>query len=145
METTQTYSERLYRSNTDKFIGGVCGGIAEQYRIDPSIVRVLTVLLTLGTGFGLILYIIMWIVVPERPHGETAPINGRTSDWNSYLPGVILIGVGSILMIVQVFRWLHWHVVWPVLLILVGLGLVFYNTGRKSKNGFINSTGRDGI
>jgi phage shock protein PspC (stress-responsive transcriptional regulator) len=138
-------SNRLYRSSTDKFIGGVCGGLADHYRIDPSIVRVLAVLLTLGTGIGLVLYIAMWIVVPLRPYGEAASTTGgRTTGWNSYLPGVLLIGAGAILMIVQVFRWLHWYVVWPVLLILVGLGLVFYQSGRSSKDHFVNMTGRDG-
>jgi phage shock protein C len=131
METTQTMSDRLYRSSTDKYIGGVCGGLAEHFRIDPSIIRVLAVLLTLGTGIGLILYIVMWIVVPQRPYGEVAASDKPIAGWNSYLPGVILIGVGAILLIVQVFRWLHWHMIWPIFLILIGLGLVFYH-GNKS-------------
>lgn len=133
METTQTMSDRLYRSSTNKFIGGVCGGLAEHFRIDPSIVRVLAVLLTLGTGIGLVLYIVMWIVVPQRPYGEPVPTGERMAGWNSYLPGVVLIGAGAVLMIIQVFRWLHWHVMWPIILVLIGLGLVFYHGGKGNR------------
>lgn len=145
METTQTYTHRLYRSSTDKFIGGVCGGIAEYYAIDPSIVRVLTVLLTFGTGVALFLYIAAWIVVPKRPYGEVPPAAEHRTGWNSYLPGVILVFAGALLLFIQVFKWLHWHFIWPLLMILVGLGLVFYNTGRHSRNGNVNTTGRDGL
>lgn len=124
-------SERLYRSSTNKFIGGVCGGLAEHFRIDASIVRVLAVLLTIGTGIGLLTYIVMWIIVPKRPYGETPAFADKPmAGWNSYLPGVIMIGVGAILLIVQVFKWLHWHMIWPIVLILVGLGLVFYHGGK---------------
>lgn len=144
METTQTESNRLYRSSTSNFIGGVCGGLAEHYQIDPSIVRVLTVLLTIGTGFGLILYIAMWIIVPLRPLGEPVQTGARMAGWSTYLPGVLLIGAGALLLIIQVFKWLHWQVIWPVLLILVGLGLVFYNSGRSKRDHFVNMTGRDG-
>ncbi|MBI5266230.1 MAG: PspC domain-containing protein [candidate division Zixibacteria bacterium] len=126
-------NEKLYRSTTDKFVGGVCGGLAEFFRIDPSIVRVVFVLLTLASaGTGIIAYLVMLIVIPKRPYGEETPATERTG-WNSYLPGVILIGVGAVLLIVKVFQWIHWHMVWPVILILIGLALVFYNTGRSRK------------
>ncbi|NOR84795.1 PspC domain-containing protein [archaeon] len=60
--------KRLYRSNNEKMISGVCGGVAEYFDVDPTIVRVLWVFLTLtGLGFGLILYIIMAFMVPENP------------------------------------------------------------------------------
>lgn len=126
-------NEKLCRSTTDKFVGGVCGGLAEFFRIDPSIVRVVFVLLTLASaGTGVIAYLVMLIVIPKRPLGEAAPAVERTG-WNSYLPGVILIGVGAVLLIVKVFQWIHWHLVWPIILILIGLALVFYNTGRSRK------------
>jgi phage shock protein PspC (stress-responsive transcriptional regulator) len=60
METTK----RLYRSKTDKIIGGVCGGIANYFNIDPVIVRLLCVALLLINGISLIAYIITWIVMP---------------------------------------------------------------------------------
>lgn len=59
--------KRLRRSSTDSIIAGVCGGIAEYFDIDPVAVRVAYVLLTLFTAFsGVLAYIILWIVMPQR-------------------------------------------------------------------------------
>lgn len=57
----------LYRNANDKVLGGVCSGIANQLKIDPTIVRVLFALITFGGfGTGFLLYIILWIVLPEK-------------------------------------------------------------------------------
>ena len=57
---------RLTRASTDKMLAGVCGGIAQYLNMDPTLVRLLFVLITLGTGFipGIISYIVMAFVVP---------------------------------------------------------------------------------
>jgi len=60
--------DRLYRSRDERVVVGVCGGIADSMDIDPSLVRIVFVLLALAGGFGLLLYIIMAIVVPEEPN-----------------------------------------------------------------------------
>ncbi|MFH1050622.1 MAG: PspC domain-containing protein [bacterium] len=57
--------KRLYRSTKDRMLAGVCGGLAEYFDIDPVIIRVLFVVVTLGAGVGILGYIILWIVVPE--------------------------------------------------------------------------------
>lgn len=57
-------ARKMYKSSTDKKISGVCGGIAEYFDIDPTLVRVITVLLILGWGSGLILYIVLALVMP---------------------------------------------------------------------------------
>jgi phage shock protein C len=60
--------KRLYRSSTDKKIAGVCGGLAEYFNIDPTIIRVIFVLLLLPGGFpGFIPYVILWAVAPLKP------------------------------------------------------------------------------
>ena len=60
--------KRLYRSRKDKVLGGVCGGIAEYFQIDPVLVRLLWVIFILiSMGLGIIAYIIAWIIVPEEP------------------------------------------------------------------------------
>ncbi len=69
METT-----RLYRSSSSSVIGGVCGGLAEYLNADPVIFRVLFVLAVLIGGGGLLLYIILWIVIPLK----AAPFIGQT-------------------------------------------------------------------
>lgn len=59
--------KRLYRSREDRRISGVCGGIAEYLGIDPTVVRILWVILALAGGPGVLLYIIMAVIVPEEP------------------------------------------------------------------------------
>ncbi|MFO7837112.1 MAG: PspC domain-containing protein [Candidatus Thorarchaeota archaeon] len=67
VEDEEGKQKKLYRSRDDKVIGGVCGGIAEYTGIDATIIRVLWILLTLGYGAGLIIYIILMIVIPMEP------------------------------------------------------------------------------
>ena len=55
--------KRLYRSRTDRMIGGVCGGIAEYFNVDPTLVRLAGVIL-LFAGIGVPAYLIAWIIVP---------------------------------------------------------------------------------
>jgi phage shock protein C len=59
--------KRLYRSRNDRKVAGVCAGIAEYYGWDPTMVRVGWVILTLLGGSGILLYLIMWLVMPEAP------------------------------------------------------------------------------
>src|SRR6185503_12213423 len=67
-----TYAERrsrgrLYRDSSDKFIGGVCSGIANYLNTDPAIVRILFAIVTFGGfGLGFLIYILMWMVLPTR-------------------------------------------------------------------------------
>ncbi|OIO26216.1 hypothetical protein AUJ14_02345 [Candidatus Micrarchaeota archaeon CG1_02_55_22] len=58
--------KRLYRSSSDKMLGGVCGGIAEYFSVDPTLVRVLWVVLSLAYGMGVLLYLLLWLLVPKR-------------------------------------------------------------------------------
>jgi phage shock protein C len=57
--------KRLHRSLTDKKIAGVCGGVAEYLGWDPTLVRLLWVILTLLGGSGVLIYMVLWIVMPE--------------------------------------------------------------------------------
>jgi phage shock protein PspC (stress-responsive transcriptional regulator) len=56
--------KRLHRSRTEKMIAGVCGGLAEYFGVDPTLIRVLWVLITLLAGVGVLLYLILWVVMP---------------------------------------------------------------------------------
>ncbi len=58
--------KRLYRSNTDRMIAGVCGGMAEYIKLDPTMVRLLFALLSIFTaGGGLLFYIVAAVIIPE--------------------------------------------------------------------------------
>jgi phage shock protein PspC (stress-responsive transcriptional regulator) len=59
--------KRLYRSRNDRKLAGVCAGIAEYYGWDPTLVRVAWIVLTLLGGSGILIYLIMWLVMPESP------------------------------------------------------------------------------
>jgi phage shock protein C len=55
------------RSSSDKKIGGVCAGVADYFDLDPTIIRVVWLLLILCGGTGLIAYLVLWIVLPLAP------------------------------------------------------------------------------
>ena len=57
-------NQRLTRSTTDTMLGGVCGGIAQTYNLDPTLVRSLFVVATLLGFSGILLYLILWVVIP---------------------------------------------------------------------------------
>ena len=59
-------TKKLYRVENDRILGGVCGGVAEYFNLDPSLVRVGLALFCLLGGAGIVLYIIMWLIVPTK-------------------------------------------------------------------------------
>ncbi len=65
-EADEPEKERLYRSSRDRIAAGVCGGVAEYTGWDVSLIRLGFILLTLMSGLGLVLYLIMWLVMPLR-------------------------------------------------------------------------------
>lgn len=64
---TTTEYKKLYRSRKESMIAGVCGGLAEHFKIDPTLVRLLFVLFFFLGGCALLIYVIMWIIVPLAP------------------------------------------------------------------------------
>lgn len=64
--------KKLHRSTTDKQIAGVIGGIAEYFEVDPTILRLVFLLITVFTGFvpGIVFYIVAALVMPKQPAGE---------------------------------------------------------------------------
>ena len=58
--------KRLYRSRTDRMIGGVCGGLGRYFNVDPSLIRLAFVLLLVFGGSGFLLYVILWVILPEE-------------------------------------------------------------------------------
>ncbi|MBS3938625.1 MAG: PspC domain-containing protein [Peptococcaceae bacterium] len=59
--------KRLYRSRSSRMLGGVCGGIAEYANADPTVIRLLVLLMVLAMGSGLLFYIAAWVIMPEGP------------------------------------------------------------------------------
>lgn len=122
--------KRLYRSRKERILGGVCGGIAEYLETDPTIVRLIAVLLILLAGSAIVAYLIAWIVVPEKPEEEVGlPKEGSTTQGeekknNRQILAWILLVVG-ILWLSQTFShfWFRFiphpgQILFPLLLIV---------------------------
>lgn len=67
--------KQLYRSRTNRKLAGVCGGIGEYFNIDPVIVRLLWMALTLLAGWGILVYILAIILIPNHPDQNKEPVN----------------------------------------------------------------------
>jgi phage shock protein C len=67
--------KRLHRSRTEKMIGGVCGGLAEYFDVDPTVVRVVWVALAILPipGSAILAYIILWAIMPQEPPAPMPP------------------------------------------------------------------------
>ncbi len=144
----------LYRSQKDRMLGGVCGGLGDYLGIDSTLVRLFFVLLTMGSGVGVLIYFALWIVAPD----ETQLANGTTWEDNfkestkdfgararnvgeefgravrtphpksGIIIGTALIIAGSLLFIDNLsIPWLWWFnfdILWPGLLVLGGSMLI---------------------
>lgn len=64
-DSTTKNSKRLYRSTQDRLLAGVCGGLGEYLDVDPTIVRLVFILICLAGGSGLLIYLILWLVIPS--------------------------------------------------------------------------------
>ena len=146
------YQKRLYRSRFDTVIGGVSGGLAKYFNIDPLLVRVLFLVLALFAAGGIIAYIILWIVMPVEPdeyfkrsnnfenttnmENEETSTNRETKEYKPYpgykkpnnngslIAGILLITVGGIFLISRFIPHIDFGDLWPVILIVVGIIII---------------------
>lgn len=144
---------RLYRSSADRMLGGVCAGLGQYLGLDPIFIRIFFVLLTIGGGAGVLIYILLWILIPEAEAGQigsaetiragTESIKQRAqtlgADMRSLLAGgnpqaALIVGVALVLLGLVFLgqnlqlawlRWLSADVIWPVLLIVAGAALLW--------------------
>lgn len=137
--------ERLYRSRSDRMLFGVAGGMAKSLDLDPSVVRLVWALLVLAGGVGLLLYIVAAIVIPEEPlggaagaaSGDSAGAAGPGTSSSGSQPrasrprgnapviiGLALVAVGVWLLVRRFLPTIDSDLIWPALLVLVGIVLV---------------------
>jgi phage shock protein C len=123
---------RLYRSQTNKVIAGVCGGLAEYLNVDTTIIRLVWVLLTLLGGSGIILYVLAFFIVPEKPivMGD-APFPVKSEFGSARIFGILFVAAGAVLLldnlgILSFCRlWdTSWEFVFPGILMLSGIYLL---------------------
>ncbi len=139
-------AKKLYRSRNQKMVGGVAGGIAEYFDIDPVLVRAGFVLSVLGWGGGILLYIILWIIIPFRaleqvgvspdgiPIGRENPFDEEISLEDTHIKdkrrnifGALLIALGLLMLIDNILPDISIDNWWPLLLILIG-GYILVNS-----------------
>ena len=71
-------TKTLYRSTSDKMIGGVCGGLGKYFEIDPTVVRLLFALIFFGFGAGFMIYVLLWIIMPEaKTQSQKLEMSGK--------------------------------------------------------------------
>jgi phage shock protein PspC (stress-responsive transcriptional regulator) len=150
----------LFRSRTDRVIGGVAGGIARSLHSDPAIIRIVFAVLVIFGGGGLLLYLILWIAIPEEPFqffqestvaGEPKPADEAGTTEPVFTPaaypprrnngalivGLILISVGALFLIDRLLPNIHFriHDFWPVIIVVAGIALIFSSfSGSKKYN-----------
>lgn len=134
--------KKLYRSKTNRIIFGVCGGLGEYFEIDPLIVRILFIVLSLAHGAGIIAYILLAIVVPEEggkvkkngdseseEKAEEAKDGGAWIKNTKNIFGLIIVLLGLNILFEEVFQynffsWINWGIVLGLLVILLGAKII---------------------
>jgi len=142
-------NNRLYRSTTNKVIGGVSGGLGDYLNIDPVIVRIVFVLLAIFGGSGVLVYIILWIVIPEQKYlfgtninkdekvevDIESVINAKNKKRNSSLiAGIVLIAFGLLILMDRLIPMYNLWDFWPLLLVAAGVILIKPELFSSSKN-----------
>ena len=133
---------KLYRDEQHKTIGGVCAGLATYFNVDISLVRVLFVLAAILGGGGVIGYIVLWIVIPNKPlyspsdafftesqpkpPFNVAPVQKQLTT-GRVAGGIILMLLGIYLLLEQsgLIPRIHFRLFFPVVLIAIGLVFMF--------------------
>ena len=138
-------TKKLYRSQEDHVLGGVAGGIGEYLEIDPLIVRLVWLAL-IFSGVGVLLYIIAWVVIPNKPGlGKQAAdeirdkanaaahevrkamgMKNKKEDYSiAYIFGALLIILGLGIFFQDIVGIDFWKNLWPIFLIVIGLVLIY--------------------
>lgn len=145
-------AKELYRDKQRASIGGVCAGLSDYFNLDVTLVRALFLVALFGFGTGVLLYIILWIVVPEKKitfqeptvdytvneAGETQPtqenLGRRKKNNESVIGGLVLLTLGVIFLADEFVPWFEFHKLWPLILVAVGVGIIWNNNKHKNIN-----------
>jgi len=123
-------TKRFYRSRKHKMLGGVAGGLAEYFKVDVILVRLLFVLVFLAVGGGLLIYLILWIITPLEPYSaqqdakEDQPDERQGNNNRALLFGISMILIGFFYLLDAFLPDLQIKLFWPVVLIVAGVMLI---------------------
>jgi phage shock protein PspC (stress-responsive transcriptional regulator) len=145
-------TNNLFRSKSSRVVAGVCGGLGKYFSMDPVIWRVIFILLSLVGMSGVLIYIILWIALPDEndyiiindnPQSQTIFSGENGMETNGALwGGIILILLGVMFLIDKFIPTIHFGDIWPVLLIIGGILLVHnaYKNINNNSNSDNNQT-----
>ena len=134
-------NKRLQRDLQNKVLGGVCSGLGNYFDMDATFWRILFFVLFLFGCSGLLIYIILWIVMPAATYvpgaqpaaPEEASADGARKKKNSNMAaGLTLIGIGAICLLARYVPQINWHTAWPILLIVLGVILIIPFKSKES-------------
>ena len=109
---------------------GVCGGLGRYLGVDPVLLRVAFVILTVAGGSGILIYLVAALVIPKERPGEEVGATRRTSGaTGSVLAGTAMIAIGTILLVDRFVSWFD-KVTGPVTLIALGVAVLVWGTRR---------------
>lgn len=132
-------AKKIYRSKTDRRISGVCGGLGEYFNIDPNIIRLFWLLLSISTGGGgIIAYIVCSIIIPEDDNSTIyyEDYNQSTFKNTATFIGLALIVTGSVLLMKIIWpqfyiKFHNFRKFWPILLIIAGIYILYKQYNEK--------------
>ncbi|ADQ15423.1 PspC domain-containing protein [Halanaerobium hydrogeniformans] len=132
-------AKKLYRSRDDRMVAGVCGGIAEYFNVDSSLIRLALLFIFLFRGFGLFAYLIAWLVISEKPIYKTNEeieedyyieekaeenVENENENKRQKLFAVLLIIIGFLFLVDIWLPNIYWQRYWPIVLIAAGFMLL---------------------
>jgi phage shock protein C len=147
MTAQESPSRKLYKSRKDKIIDGVCGGIAEYFEIDPTIVRIIWFVSAFLHGLGILAYVIAAIIVPPNPEHQNLQKSEKKTHQPQIVWGILLILFGSFFLLrtwrlpffwhwpIHIWHWDWWHLPWSVIgpAFLIVLGIFYIYLALKSE------------
>lgn len=143
--------KRLYRSQTNRVFAGICGGFAEYLNLDPTLIRVLWIFLTVFGGSGIILYIIAYFIIPRNPDQSLAAQSSGANLQAARIIGGILVFVGSVILLDNLdffhfHRWMRvsWEFFLPVMLIAAGAYMLMRRSQESAPPSESPSGGQEG-
>lgn len=150
--------QNLYKSRNNKVFAGVCGGLAEYFKVDPTLIRLAWALAFFVGGSGFILYILAMIIMPESPVEQAKPssapppavviddddenetaapppfaaaqsTNGNGEEKRRQILGLILVAIGGYFLLERFFPVFDFDNWWPLILVVIGIVILFKGKG----------------
>jgi phage shock protein C len=135
----QSKPKSLYRSKKDRVLGGVAGGLGEYFEVDSTLIRLIFIILFFSGGTGLLLYLVLWLIMPSKPGKKIADertikenveeIRTKAEEMGHRQGrqwfGILLLVLGIIILLRNLgFFRIFVGRLWPIVLVIIGIALL---------------------